>query len=118
MKRLWSIIVSMTLLNMFITLMPVCATNTAVDTANLKASIATMSKTAEALRQNHLEVMEQAFDGKLHYRQMQNAVTVTPVSELALNRSRASSMIGRSPPSIKPVVAGCSRAQTYCGWLR
>jgi len=67
--------------------MPVCATDTAADTPKLKAPIATMSKTAEALRQNHLEAMEQAFDGKLHYRQMQNALTVTPVNEMALNRS-------------------------------
>jgi bleomycin hydrolase len=43
--------------------------------------------TAEDLQSKHLELMQKAFDGKPRYRQMQNAVTVTTVDKLALNRA-------------------------------
>jgi bleomycin hydrolase len=43
--------------------------------------------TAENLQLKHLQLMQKAFDGKAHHRQMQNAVTVTAVDRLALNRA-------------------------------
>ena len=42
--------------------------------------------TAEGLRPEHIELMQKSFDSKTHHRQMQNAVTVTTVDKLALNR--------------------------------
>ena len=43
--------------------------------------------TAQGLQTEHLEVMQKAFDSKPHHRQMQNAVTVTTVDKLTLNRA-------------------------------
>jgi bleomycin hydrolase len=43
--------------------------------------------TAEDLQQKHLELMQEAFYSKPHNRQMQNAVTVTTIDKLALNRA-------------------------------
>ncbi|MHC4640212.1 MAG: C1 family peptidase [Planctomycetota bacterium] len=43
--------------------------------------------TAEKLQSKHLELMQKAFDSKSHHGQMQNAVTVTAVDKLALNRA-------------------------------
>ena len=43
--------------------------------------------TAENLQSKHLELMQEAFYSKPHNRQMQNAVTVTTIDKLALNRA-------------------------------
>jgi len=43
--------------------------------------------TAEGLQSRHLEFMQEAFDSKSHHKQMQNAVTITSVDKLALNRA-------------------------------
>jgi len=43
--------------------------------------------TAESLHRKHVKVMQERFDGKPQYRHMQNAVTVTAVDKLALNRA-------------------------------
>jgi bleomycin hydrolase len=48
--------------------------------------------TAEDLRTEHLDVMQKAFDSNPHHRQMQNAVTVTPVDKLTLNWKLVNSM--------------------------
>ena len=42
--------------------------------------------TAENLRPRHLKLLQKAFDSEPHHRQMQNAVTVTTIDKLALNR--------------------------------
>jgi len=42
--------------------------------------------TAESLQPTHIGLMQETFDSKPHHRQMQNAVTVTAVDKLALNR--------------------------------
>jgi bleomycin hydrolase len=42
--------------------------------------------TAQGLQTEHIEVMQKAFDSKPNCRQMQNAVTVTNIDKLALNR--------------------------------
>ena len=46
-----------------------------------------LGKTAEVLQPKHLEVMQISFNSKPHNRYMQNAVTVTKVDELALDRT-------------------------------
>ena len=43
--------------------------------------------TAENLQPKHLRLMQDAFDSKPRHHQMQNAVTVTAVDKLALNRA-------------------------------
>jgi len=43
--------------------------------------------TAENLQPRHIRLMQDAFDSEPHHRQMQNAVTVTSVDKLALNRA-------------------------------
>jgi bleomycin hydrolase len=43
--------------------------------------------TAENLQPRHLQMMQRAFDSGPHYRQMQNAATVTNVDEIALDRN-------------------------------
>jgi bleomycin hydrolase len=48
--------------------------------------------TAEGLQAQHIEVMQKAFDSKTNYRQIQNAVTVTAVDKLALNRKIVTSI--------------------------
>jgi len=48
--------------------------------------------TAENLHSKHLKLMQEAFDSKPHNRQMQNAVTVTTVDKLALNRAVVTSI--------------------------
>jgi bleomycin hydrolase len=42
---------------------------------------------AESLQPQHIGLMQEAFGSKPHHRQMQNAVTVTAVDKLALNRA-------------------------------
>ncbi|MDD5327034.1 MAG: C1 family peptidase [Phycisphaerae bacterium] len=41
---------------------------------------------AQGLKDQNIEVMQKAFDSNSHYRQMQNAATVTAIDKLALNR--------------------------------
>jgi bleomycin hydrolase len=48
--------------------------------------------TAEDLQPQQVRLMQEAFDSKPHNRQMQNAVTVTPVDNLALNRAVVTSL--------------------------
>jgi bleomycin hydrolase len=48
--------------------------------------------TAENLRQQQIRLMQEAFDNMSHNRQMQNAVTVTSVDNLALNRAVVTSL--------------------------
>jgi bleomycin hydrolase len=48
--------------------------------------------TARSLEAQHIEAMQKAFDSKPNYRQMQNAVTVTTVDKLALNRDVVTSI--------------------------
>ena len=43
--------------------------------------------TAEDLQSKHIKLMQNAFDSEPQYRQMQNAVTVTTVDKISLNRS-------------------------------
>jgi len=48
--------------------------------------------TAENLQPKHIRLMQEAFDNIPHNRQMQNAVTVTSVDNLALNRAVMTSL--------------------------
>ena len=48
--------------------------------------------TAENLQPKHIRLMQEAFDNIPHNRQMQNAVTVTAVDNLALNRAVMTSL--------------------------
>ncbi len=48
--------------------------------------------TAENLQPEHIRLMQEAFDNIAHNRQMQNAVTVTTVDNLALNRAAVTSL--------------------------
>jgi bleomycin hydrolase len=48
--------------------------------------------TAEDLQPQQVRLMQEAFDSTPHNRQMQNAVTVTPVDNLALNRAAVTSL--------------------------
>jgi bleomycin hydrolase len=48
--------------------------------------------TAEDLQPQQVRLMQEAFDSAPHNRQMQNAVTVTPVDDLALNRAVVTSL--------------------------
>jgi len=50
-------------------------------------TIPMLSEMAEVLQPEHIEVMQTSFNSKPHNRYMQNAVTVTKVDELALNRT-------------------------------
>ncbi len=50
-------------------------------------TIPVLSDAAEVLQSKHIEVMQTSFNSKPHNRYMQNAVTVTKVDELALNRA-------------------------------
>jgi len=72
----------------FIILMSVCEADTSQD----KEAAFVIEKfapggTAENLQSKHLKLMQKEFDSKPHYRQMQNAVTVTAVDKVALNRA-------------------------------
>jgi len=49
--------------------------------------IPVLSEAAEVLQPEHIELMQTSFNSKPHNRYMQNAVTVTKVDELALNRT-------------------------------
>lgn len=49
--------------------------------------IPTLSEKAEALESAHFNAMQKEFDDKPHNKYMQNAVTVTAVNKLALNRA-------------------------------
>ena len=57
------------------------------DKAATENEIPVLSKSAEVLRPRHLKVMQASFDSRPHNRYMQNAVTVTSVDELALDRA-------------------------------
>jgi bleomycin hydrolase len=48
--------------------------------------------TAENLLPQQIRIMQEAFDKMPHNRQMQNAVTVTPVDDIALNRAVVTSL--------------------------
>ena len=52
----------------------------------------TSGGTAENLQPKHIRLMQEAFDNIPHNRQMQNAVTVTAVDNLALNRAVMTSL--------------------------
>jgi len=70
-----------------ITLLSVCK----AETSRVKGTAFVIEKfapggTAEDLQSNHLKLMQKAFDSNPHNRQMQNAVTVTTIDKLALNR--------------------------------
>jgi len=52
----------------------------------------TSGGTAENLQPKHIRLMQEAFDNIPHNRQMQNAVTVTSVDNLALNRAVMTSL--------------------------
>ena len=49
--------------------------------------IPVLSETAEVLQPEHIQLMQTSFNSKPHNRYMQNAVTVTKVDELALDRA-------------------------------
>jgi len=49
--------------------------------------IPVLSETAEVLQPQHIEAMQTSFNSKPHNRYMQNAVTVTKIDELALDRA-------------------------------
>lgn len=71
-----------------IVLLSICKADTSVDndTAFAIEKFAP-GGTAENLQSKHFRLMQEAFDSKFHHKQMQNAVTVTTVDKLALNRS-------------------------------
>ena len=72
----------------FVVLLSVCKADTSQDngTAFVIEKFAP-GGTAENLQLKHLDLMQVVFDSKSHNRQMQNAVTVTTVDKLALNRA-------------------------------
>jgi bleomycin hydrolase len=51
-----------------------------------------LSEAAEVFSPNNIELMQTSFNSKAHNRYMQNAVTVTKVDELALNRTIVTSI--------------------------
>lgn len=85
MKRLWLIA---GLLFFTIILLPVGRADTGQDKVpDFSIEKFAPGGAAQGLQAEHLDVMQKAFDSKLHHRQMQNAVTVTTVDKLALNRT-------------------------------
>jgi len=84
-KRLWSIV---GLLVVIFILLPVCKAATSQNKVpDFVIEKFVPGGTAENLQSKHLKLMQEAFDSKPHHRQMQNAVTVTTVDKLALNRA-------------------------------
>lgn len=84
MKHLWLISGLLSL----VIILPSAAkmgTPQAKTTAEIKVSV--LSKSAEALQQKHLKVMQEVFNSKPQYKHMRNAVTVTPINKLALDRT-------------------------------
>ena len=85
MKRLWSIV---GLLVVIFILLSVCKAATSQNKVpDFVIEKFAPGGTAENLQSKHLKLMQEAFDSKPHHRQMQNAVTVTTVDKLALNRA-------------------------------
>ncbi|MCK5272099.1 MAG: C1 family peptidase [Sedimentisphaerales bacterium] len=83
MKHLQSIISGSVSL---ILVLAVGSVNTCSGREPAKAEIAVLSKTAESLQQEHIKDMQEKFNGRAEYRRMQNAVTMNPINELAMNR--------------------------------
>ena len=52
-----------------------------------EVKIPVLSETAQALASEHFRIMQETFDSKASYQQMQNAVTVRAVDEISLDRS-------------------------------
>jgi len=84
MKPLWLITKPLILL---IILLPLGRATASQKKAVRELGISTLSKTAEALRSAHFKTMQEEFDSKPHNKYMQNAVTVTTINKLALNRA-------------------------------
>ncbi|MHC4595718.1 MAG: C1 family peptidase, partial [Planctomycetota bacterium] len=84
MKPSW--LITTPLILMIISLPPGMAT-TSQKKAVGEIGISTLSKTAEALQSAHFRTMQEEFDSKPHNKYMQNAVTVTTINKLALNRA-------------------------------
>ena len=84
MKPLWLITPPLILM---IILLPLGRATTSKKKAVGEIGISTLSKTAEALQSAHFKTMQEEFDSKPHNKYMQNAVTVTTINKLALNRA-------------------------------
>ncbi|MEE8575963.1 MAG: C1 family peptidase [candidate division Zixibacteria bacterium] len=84
MKPSWLITTPLILM---IILLPLGRANTSQKKAVGEIGISTLSKTAEALQSAHFKTMQEEFDSKPHNKYMQNAVTVTTINKLALNRA-------------------------------
>ena len=72
---------------MLMLLLPVGRAAQSRDKVSAEIKIPVLSETAEVLQPGHLKVMQASFNSKPHNRYMQNAVTVTEVDELALDRA-------------------------------
>ncbi len=84
MKRLWLIA---GLLMLIVVLLSVGRANTSKDKSSREIRIPVLSETAEVLKPEHFKSMRKAFNSEPLYRQMRNAVTVTAIDEIALDRS-------------------------------